>query len=83
MDASQFSIGVQQKSTYVERGGIRGIPANQGGTPGQGYTKHKNPTVELSAERREQALDIRTGEPLAAAALKDWEAQQKRRKRLR
>ena len=83
MDASQFSIGVQQKSTYVERGGIRGIPANKGGTPGQGYAKHKDSTVELYAERREQGLDIWTGEPLEGAALKDWEAQQKRRKRLR
>ena len=83
MDASQFSVGVQSKSVYVERGGIRGIPANKGGTPGQGYNKYKNPTVDLYAERWEQGLDIWTGEPLEGAALKDWEAQQKRRKRLR
>ena len=78
MDTSQYSVGVQSKSVYVERGGIRGIPANKGGTPQQGYTKHKNPTVELYAERWEQGLDIWTGEPLEGASLKDWEAQQKR-----
>jgi len=83
MDASQFSVGVQSKSVYVERGGIRGIPANQGGTPGQGYNKYKNPTVDLYAERWEQGLDIWTGEPLTGAGLADWEKQQKRRNRLK
>ena len=77
------SIGVRPKSTYVERGGIRGIPTNKGGTPGQGYSKYKNPNVELYAERWEQGLDIWTGEPLTGDGLADWEKQKKRRNRMR
>ena len=76
------SIGVRPKSTYVERGGIRGIPANKGGTPGQGYAKHKDSTVEIYAERWEQGLDIWTGEPLTGAGLTDWKNQRKKRKQL-
>jgi hypothetical protein len=73
------SIGVRPKSTYVERGGIRGIPTNKGGTPGQGYSKYKNPNVDIYAERWEQGLDIWTGEPLEGDGLADWEKQRRRR----
>ena len=76
------SIGVRPKSTYVEHGGIRGIPTNKGGTPGQGYNKYKNPNVELYAERGEQGLDIWTGEPLEGAGLTDWKNQRKKRNKL-
>ena len=82
MDASQFSIGVQSKSVYVQRGGIRGIPSNKGGSPQEGYVKHKKPSVELYAERWEQGLDIWTGEPLEGGALKDWKNQRKKRNQL-
>jgi hypothetical protein len=76
------SIGVRPKSTYVEHGGIRGIPTNKGGTPGQGYSKYKNPSVEIYAERWEQGLDIWTGEPLEGDGLEDWKNQRKRRNKL-
>ena len=76
------SISIQPKSTYVEHGGIRGIPANKGGTPGQGYVKHKKPSVELYAKRWEQGLDIWTGEPLTGDGLADWKNQRKRRNKL-
>ena len=76
------SIGVRPKSTYVEHGGIRGIPTNKGGTPGQGYSKYKNPSVEIYAERWEQGLDIWTGEPLEGDGLADWKNQRKRRNKL-
>ena len=76
------SIGVRPKSTYVEHGGIRGIPANKGGTPNQGYSKYKNPSVEVYAERWEQGLDIWTGEPLEGDGLEDWKNQRKRRNKL-
>ena len=76
------SIGVRPKSTYVEHGGIRGIPTNKGGTPGQGYSKYKNPSVEIYAERWEQGLDIWTGEPLTGDGLAVWKNQRKRRNKL-
>jgi hypothetical protein len=76
------SIGVRPKSTYVQSGGIRGIPANKGGTPNEGYSKYKNPNVEIYAERWEQGLDIWTGEPLTGAGLMDWQKQRKKRRNL-
>ena len=82
MDMSQYSVGVQSKSTYVQHGGIRGIPSNKGGSPQEGYVKHKKPSVELYAERWEQGLDIWTGEPLTGAGLMDWEKQRKKRRNL-
>ena len=78
MDTSNFHIGVQPKSTYVQHGGIRGIPASKGGTPNEGYSKHKNSKVELYAERWEQGLNIWTGEPLTGAGLMDWEKQRRK-----
>ena len=75
------SIGVRPKSTYVEHGGIRGIPAGKGGNPNEGYSKYKNPNVELYAERWEQGLDIWTGEPLEGSGLTDWKNQRKDKRR--
>ena len=76
------SIGVRPKSTYVQSGEIRGIPAGNGGTPNEGYSKHKNPNVKIYAERWEQGLDIWTGEPLTGAGLMDWQKQRKKRRNL-
>lgn len=80
MDNSFHSIGVQPKSSYVQHGGIRGIPA-KGGNPNQGYSKYKNPNVDIYAERWEQGLDIWTGEPLTGAGLRDWQNQRKDKRR--
>ena len=82
MDTSQYSVGVQPKSVYVERGGIRGIGPNTSTDPKKQYTKGKIPTVELYAERWEQGLDIWTGEPLTGAGLTDWKNQRKKHKQL-
>ena len=78
MDNSFHSVGVQHKSTYVQRGGIRGIPAGDKKDPNKEYVKSKSPNVELYAERWEQCLDIWTGEPLEGDALADWKNQRKR-----
>ena len=77
MDNSFHSIGVQPKSSYVQHGGIRGIPVGNKKDPNKEYVKAKNPTVELYAERWEQGLDIWTGEPLEGGALRDWQRQKK------
>lgn len=77
MDVSFRSIGVQPKSSYVQHGGIRGIP-DASEDPNKEYIKAKNPTVELYAERWAQGLNIWTGKPLEGDALADWEQQQKR-----
>jgi hypothetical protein len=82
MDASFHSIGVQPKSSYVQHGGIRGIPAGNKKDPNKEYVKSKSPNVELYAERWEQGLDIWTGEPLEGAALTDWKNQRKKRNQL-
>ena len=81
MDNSFHSIGVQPKSSYVQRGGIRGIGKNTAVDPKKEYVKSKNPNVELYAERWEQGLDIWTGEPLEGGALKDWQSQRKNKRR--
>ena len=81
MNTSQHSVGTQSKSVYVQGLGIRGIPASKGGTPGQGYSKYKNPSVEVYAERWEQGLDIWTGEPLEGSGLTDWKNQRKDKRR--
>jgi len=78
MDMSQYSIGVQPKSSYVQRGGIRGIGKNTAVDPKKEYVKSKNPNVELYAKRWEQGLDIWTGKPLEGEALADWEKQRNR-----
>jgi len=82
MDQSFHKIGVRPKSSYVQNGGIRGIPASEGGTSNEGYSKHKNPNVKLYAKRWEQGLDIWTGEPLTGSGLTDWQNQMKRRNQL-
>jgi hypothetical protein len=79
MDASFHSIGVQPKSSYVQHGGIRGIPDGNKKDPNKEYVKAKNPSVELYAERWEQGLDIWTGEPLEGADLADWNNQRSRK----
>ena len=80
MDTSNYHVGVQPKSSYVQHGGVRGIGKNTGTDPKKAYTKDKIPTVELYAERWEQGLDIWTGEPLTGAGLRDWKAQRKKKR---
>ena len=80
MSTSNYAVGVQSKSIYVEHSGRN---ASKGkGDPKVQYVKHKSPTVALYAERWERGLDIWTGEPLEGAGLEDWKNQCKRRKRL-
>ena len=82
MDTSQYSVGTQSKSVYIQGLGIRGLPKSES-TPHLEYTEEKTPMIELYAERWEQGLDIWTGEPLQGAGLTDWENQRKRGKRLK
>ena len=82
MDMSQYSIGVQPKSSYVQHGGIRGIGKNTAVDPKKEYHKSKDPLVALYAERWENGLDIWTGEPLEGAGLQDWKNQRKKRNQL-
>ncbi len=83
MDNSFHSIGVQPKSSYVQRGGIRGIGGkNAAVDPKKEYHKSKDPLVALYAERWENGLDIWTGEPLEGAGLQDWKNQRKKRNQL-
>mgnify|MGYP004457681753 CR=1 FL=1 len=82
MDTSQYSVGVQSKSTYIQGMGIRGVGPNTSTDPKKEYTKDKKPNVKLYAERWEQGLDIWTGEPLTGAGLTDWKNQRKKRNQL-
>ena len=82
MDMSQYSIGVQQKSTYVVGGNLKGINRDAKGSPHDHLAKEKAPNVELYSERWEQGLDLWTGEPLEGAGLKDWKNQRNKRNQL-
>ena len=82
MDMSRYSVGVQQKSTYVVGGNLKGINRDAKGSPLDQLAKEKAPNVKLYAERWEQGLDIWTGEPLEGAELSDWKNQRKKRNQL-
>ena len=78
MNKDYFNVGVRPKSSYVQ-GVVRGIGARTNVQANKEYTKSKNPTVELYAERWEQGLDIWTGKPLEGEDLKDWNNQRSRK----
>ena len=82
MDMSRYSVGVQQKSTYVVGGNLKGINRDAKGSPLDQLAKEKAPNVELYGERWEQGLDIWTGEPLEGVGLQDWKNQRKKRNQL-
>ena len=79
MDMSQYSVGVQSKSTYISKGTPRGVASGRGEDPQKAFIEAKRPNVELYTERWEQGLDIWTGEPLEGGALADWQSQRKLR----
>ena len=57
MDMSQYSIGVQQKSTYVVGGNLKGINRDAKGSPHDHLAEEKRPNGKLYSERWEQGLD--------------------------
>ncbi len=82
MDTSQYSVGTQSKSVYIQGGASKGINRDAKGSPHDHLTEEKRPNVELYSERWEQGLDLWTGEPLEGAGLSDWKNQRKKRNQL-
>ena len=80
MDSSQFSIGVQSKSVYVQYSAKNTTSGK--GSPGAALAAERQPSVELYEKRWEQGLDIWTGEPLEGGALAEWKETMKRRNQL-
>ena len=81
MDTSQYSVGTQEKYSYVQ-GPVKGLPRVNSGSAADTLTGERAPNVELYAERWEQGLDIWTGKPLEGIGLSDWENQRKRYNKL-
>ena len=76
MDTSNYSVGVQSKSVYVQHS-AKNVGVGKG-SPGDALTKIRAPSVALYEERWENGLDIWTGEPLTGAGLMDWKKQRKK-----
>jgi len=79
MDTSQYSVGTQSKSVYIQGGATKGINRDAKGSPQDSLTEEKRPNVELYGERWEQGLDLWTGEPLEGEGLRDWKNQRRKR----